>query len=115
MSSQSPLNIPPSRSTARLYIIDTTLDANVPSAHFIGPPIKGFDNLRLIAYSFLIVHYDRAGNERKSIFDLGNPKDIEGDLPPAVAEMIQRSDGHMKIDKYVSDILIEHRVAIIWR
>ncbi|KAF4994720.1 hypothetical protein FDECE_13027 [Fusarium decemcellulare] len=114
------VTVPPSRTTARVYIIDTTFEANVPTEHFMGPPIKGFDSLQLVAYSFLIVHRDHMGNERKIIFDLGSPKDIEADLPPAVAQMIQGSGGNVAVGKYVSDILIEHGVslesieAIIW-
>ncbi|KAF4460719.1 metallo-beta-lactamase superfamily [Fusarium albosuccineum] len=121
MPAQNMATIPPSRTTARVYIIDTTFEANVPTEHFIGPPIKGFDSLQLVAYSFLIVDHDHMGNERKIIFDLGSPKDIEGDLPPAVAQMIQGMGGNVAVGKYVSDILtedgdsMESIEAIIWR
>jgi hypothetical protein len=42
LSARSP-DIPHSSSTVEVSIIDTTFDARLPTGHFMGPAIKGFE------------------------------------------------------------------------
>jgi hypothetical protein len=120
MSSTRSLNIPASKSTVQVSIVDTTFDAKFPAAYFMGPPIKGFDELTAVAYAFLVKHVDSVGEERSILFDLGTPKDVVNDFPPKVAEWFMGM-GFMRVEKYVSEILEENNVAldsieaIIWR
>ena len=121
MSSPSAVNIPASSSTVRVSIIDTSLDAYLPTSHFFGPTIKGFENFRAVAYAFLITHTDNNGKERKIVFDLGTPKDLEQDFPPSVGEGVKAMFGSIKVDKYVSEILEENNIpiesieSVVWR
>ncbi|CEL02573.1 hypothetical protein ASPCAL03741 [Aspergillus calidoustus] len=111
MSSTRSLNIPASKSTVQVSIIDTTFDAKFPAAYFMGPPIKGFDELTAVAYAFLVKHVDSVGEERSIVFDLGTPKDVVNDFPPKVAEWFMGM-GFMRVEKYVSEILEESNVAL---
>ncbi|KAL3450817.1 hypothetical protein BJX65DRAFT_252375 [Aspergillus insuetus] len=119
MSSAHSLNIPASPSTVQVSIINTTFDARLPTSHFMGPAIKGFEEWTPVAYAFLIKHVDLAGKERSILFDLGTPKDLVNDFPPEVAERV-KGMGTMRVEKYVSEILEENHVplecieAIIW-
>lgn len=76
---------------------------------------------KAVAYAFLVTHQDVQGKMRSVIFDLGSPKDMVNDLPPALAKAIQDLDGYMKVDKHVSEILTENNVSLesievlIWR
>ncbi|KAI5363207.1 putative metallo-beta-lactamase, ribonuclease Z/Hydroxyacylglutathione hydrolase [Septoria linicola] len=117
------LGIPPSTSTVRVSIIDTTMRSRIPLSIFAGPPIAGLDTLNAPAYSFLITHEDGTGAERKLVFDLGLPVDLEKDFPPAMYERLtamKGSGGMMESTKYVSDILEEEGVelegieAVVW-
>ena len=115
------LNIPPSSSTVEVSIIDTTFDARLPTAMFMGPPVKGFERWNGVAYVFLVSHTDSSGTEREVLFDLGAPKGMLNDFPPKMAEAFKDLDGYMRVDKNVADILEEGGVelgsieAIIWR
>ncbi|KAJ5435851.1 hypothetical protein N7445_006736 [Penicillium cf. griseofulvum] len=120
MTSESPLHIPPSTSTVQVFIIDTTFDARLPAAFFIGPTIPGFEESHGVAYAFLVKHTDLSGKERCIIFDLGCPKDMVNDFPPRIAQTIKDLGGYMRVDKHVSEILEDNGVtlnsieAIIW-
>lgn len=116
--------IPQSTSTVKVSIIDTTMRSSIPLSLFAGPAIPGLDKLRAPAYSFLIIHTNGQGTERKFVFDLGIPVDLEKDFPPNVYQRVQAmkgEDGMMESKKYVSDILIEGGVdlnsieGVIWR
>jgi len=118
----STINIPPSPTTVQVSIIDTTLDANIPTAPFMGPPVAGFENFQVIDYAFLVTHRDPVtGKERRILFDLGCPKNPEKDLPPSTNEIIKGFGGYVKIEKNVSEILTEGGIelgsveAIVWR
>ncbi|BCR90571.1 MBL fold metallo-hydrolase [Aspergillus chevalieri] len=117
----SQLHIPPSNSTVQVSIIDTTFDSNLPTAHFMGPTITGFENFQLVAYAFLVTHKDHTtGKERRIVFDLGCPKDPDNDFPPSTAQLIKGLGGYVKASKDVSETLTEHGVglgsieAVIW-
>lgn len=107
MSATSALNIPPSKSTVSVSIIDTTLNGDLPTAPFMGPTMNGFERWYGVGYAFLVTHQDSAGKTRRVVFDLGLPKDWGNDFSPAVLEMGKNLDGTMIAQKYVSEILTE--------
>ncbi|KAK1724157.1 hypothetical protein CaCOL14_004695 [Colletotrichum acutatum] len=107
MSPTLDLNIPPSKSTVSVSIIDTTLNGDLPTAPFMGPAMNGFERWYGVGYAFLVTHQDAAGKIRRVVFDLGLPKDWDNDFSPAVLEMGQNLDGTMIAQKYVSEILTE--------
>ncbi|KAI3532352.1 metallo-beta-lactamase superfamily protein [Colletotrichum filicis] len=107
MSATSVLNIPPSKSTVSVSIIDTTLNGDLPTAPFMGPTMNGFERWYGVGYAFLVTHQDSAGKIRRVVFDLGLPKDWDNDFSPAVLEMGKNLDGTMVAQKYVSEILTE--------
>ncbi|KAJ4204158.1 hypothetical protein NW759_014995 [Fusarium solani] len=117
MSSVNSINIPPSKSTVQVSIIDTTFNGKVPTAPFMGPPIKGFHTWYPVAYSFLVTHKDPSGSDRNVIFDLGSPTDMVNDFPPVIAESIKDlvagvEGGHLTATKNVSEILAESGFAL---
>ncbi|OHF01872.1 metallo-beta-lactamase superfamily protein [Colletotrichum orchidophilum] len=107
MSATSSLNIPPSTATVSVSIIDTTLNGDLPTAPFMGPPIKGFERWHGVGYAFLVTHQDPEGKQRRVVFDLGLPKDWDNDFSPSILEMGKHLDGTMIAQKYVSEILTE--------
>ncbi|KAK1671041.1 metallo-beta-lactamase superfamily protein [Colletotrichum godetiae] len=107
MSATSSLNIPPSKSTVSVSIIDTTLNGDLPTAPFMGPTMNGFERWYGVGYAFLVTHQDSTGKTRRVVFDLGLPKDWDNDFSPAVLEMGKHLDGTMIAQKYVSEILTE--------
>ncbi|KAF2216824.1 hypothetical protein CERZMDRAFT_31926 [Cercospora zeae-maydis SCOH1-5] len=123
MASKEAWDLPRSTSTVNVSVIDTTMRASLPMSHFAGPAIPGLDKLRAPAYSFLITHTSEGGTERRIVFDLGIPVDLEKDFPPQVYQQFQGLKGEhgmMESKKYVSDILIEAGVdlksieGVIW-
>ncbi|KAK1637884.1 metallo-beta-lactamase superfamily protein [Colletotrichum phormii] len=107
MSATSSLDIPPSKSTVSVSIIDTTLNGDLPTAPFMGPTMNGFERWYGVGYAFLVTHQDSTGKTRRVVFDLGLPKDWDNDFSPAVLEMGKHLDGTMIAQKYVSEILTE--------
>lgn len=111
------LNIPPSTTTVKVSIIDSTSHiSNLPSAEFMGPPIKGYDFLDCPAFSFLIEH----PSGRKLLFDLGVRKDW-WNLAPKITSRLKDGNWKVEVKKGVNEILEENGVpldsieAIIWR
>ena len=119
------IKVPPSTQTVDVQIFDSTFRiVNGRPQGFMSPHIKGFDRMNALAYSFLITHRDSKGSTRKFLFDLGAPKNWKTDLPPKVADEFkkwERAGIQIKIEKYVSEVLVDHGVAledlagIIWR
>ncbi|KAK7705630.1 hypothetical protein SLS64_007997 [Diaporthe eres] len=111
------LQIEPSAATVDVRIIDTTSwISGLPTNVFFEPPIKGYDELSIPSYSFLIEH----PSGRKLIFDLGARKDWEN-LSPATAGLIARfGPAKLEVKKGVREQLEEHGVhgssieGIIW-
>lgn len=115
---QPSLDIPSSMSTVVVHIIDSTSRLQgIPTAIFMEPSIKGFEELRCPAYSFLIEHPD---DGRKLLFDLGVRKDWEN-LAPTIQKNISHWNAKVIVEKGVAEILEEGGVgpqeveAIIWR
>ncbi|KAI4216357.1 MAG: hypothetical protein LQ351_001367 [Letrouitia transgressa] len=104
-------------STVVVHIIDSTSRLQgIPTAIFMEPSIKGFEELRCPAYSFLIEHPD---DGRKLLFDLGVRKDWEN-LAPTIQKNISHWNAKVIVEKGVAEILEEGGVgpqeveAIIW-
>lgn len=121
MSDPQSLGIPPGKTTVSVSIIDTTFDADIPTGPFLAPSPRGFDLWHAVAYSFLITHTDSSGQQRRVLFDLGSPTDLENDFPPAVVKLIKDLGGRMEAKKHVSEILVDNGVSLesiesmIWR
>ncbi|ETS85029.1 hypothetical protein PFICI_03054 [Pestalotiopsis fici W106-1] len=116
----SKVQIPPSTATVQVSIVDTTFGGYAPTAHFMGPPIDGFETFRAVAYAFVITHTDEKGTERRVVFDLGTPKDLVNDFPPAVAAQLAQLSSNLTVAKNTSDVLsqggldLESIEALIW-
>ncbi|WQF79199.1 Putative metallo-beta-lactamase, ribonuclease Z/Hydroxyacylglutathione hydrolase [Colletotrichum destructivum] len=120
MSATESLRIPPSAATVQVSIIDTTLDGTLPTAPFMGPPIRGFETWHGVGYAFLVTRTDAQGGRRRVVFDLGLPTDWANDFSPPVIEAVKQMGGVMTARKYVSEILTENGVdlegieAVFW-
>lgn len=98
-------------------VIDTTSWISaLPTNLFFEPPIRGYDELSVPSYSFLIEH----SSGRKLLFDLGIRKDWEN-LSPATAGLIDKiGPAKLEVKKGVREQLEEHGVhgssieGIIW-
>ncbi|TID00188.1 Cytochrome P450 monooxygenase mpaDE [Colletotrichum higginsianum] len=120
MSATESLRIPPYTATVQVSIIDTTLDGTLPTAPFMGPPIRGFETWHGVGYAFLVTRTDAQGGRRRVVFDLGLPTDWANDFSPPVIEAVKQMGGAMTARKYVSEILTENGVdlegieAVFW-
>lgn len=111
------LMITPQSLTYVLAVIDTTSwISGLPTNVFFEPPIRGYDELSVPSYSFLIEH----PSGRKLLFDLGVRKDWEN-LSPATAGLVARfGPAKLEAKKGVREQLEEHGVhgssieGIIW-
>lgn len=115
MAQPPDLQIPPSTSTVKVRIIDTTSKvANMPLAPFIAPITPGFTHLTCPAYAFLIEHPSCT-----ILFDLGIRKDVEN-MAPIITAMAAQYHVSISVEKDVRQILEENGVkgesidAIIW-
>jgi glyoxylase-like metal-dependent hydrolase (beta-lactamase superfamily II) len=110
------LQIPPSKTTVHVRIIDTTSRvSNIPATEFIQPEIKGFKYFDCPAFSFLIEH----PSSRNLLFDLGVRKDHEN-FSPRIVGRIKEGGWKVTVEKGVREQLEEHGVraenieGIIW-
>ncbi|KAJ9612308.1 hypothetical protein H2200_003905 [Cladophialophora chaetospira] len=111
-----PISFPPSSSTVRVRMIDTTARMTVRAESFVEPVQPGHEFLNLSAVAFLIEHEPTG---RKMMFDLGVRKDYWN-----YAAILQKRIGtvisSLRVDKNVSDILVENGVeldsisSVIW-
>ncbi|MCJ1446849.1 MAG: hypothetical protein MMC23_007356 [Stictis urceolatum] len=110
------LNIPPSDSTVKVSIIDSTTRIEIPAEVFLTPKIEGHDILKAPAYSFLI---ENVAKSQKILFDLGVRKDWEN-MAPSVVDRIKSSGWKCSVGENISDILTENHIplssitSIIW-
>ena len=111
------LQIPPSKTTVDVSIINTTSRIKlIPYKVFVEPDYKGLDYLDCPAFSFLIEH----PSGRKLVFDLGVRKDWENG-PQRIVDRIKDGGWSVTAEKDVAQILREGGVdpkdieAIIWR
>ncbi|KAI0441741.1 beta-lactamase-like protein [Xylaria telfairii] len=113
------VDIPPSRATVSVSIIDTGSWAyNVPYENFFSPLLDGLDTFDFCSYVFLVTHHGTDG-ERRVLFDLGMRKDCE-ELFPIAIQTIKNLGYDMEMEKDTADILVEHGgklseiEAIVW-
>lgn len=112
------MEIPPSKDTVTVRIIDTGTRVNVLNI-FVDNPVKGHDRLEGPSLSFLVEH----PSGRRILFDHSVRKDYQK-LPPAVLPFFEEGEGKpaakVRGSKDVRDILEEHGVdpksieAIVW-
>lgn len=111
------LKIPESSKTVDVRIIDTTTwIAGIKLDAFLTPPIKGYNELQIPSFSFLIEHE----SGRKILFDLGVRKNFESGFSPRISDRMKKGGWKVKVDKHVREILEENGVqgkdieSIIW-
>jgi glyoxylase-like metal-dependent hydrolase (beta-lactamase superfamily II) len=116
MAQAPDLKIPPSSSTVKVQIIDTTSHiAGIDVTTFFTPVIPGYTEINCPSYSFLISH----PSGRKLLFDLGVRKDYEN-LAPRITERMKAGNWKVTVQKGVRELLEEHGIkgesieAIIW-
>lgn len=80
---------------------------SLPCSHLLTPSITHHETLHIPSLSFLIEH---SATKRKLLFDLGLRKDIST-LPPTVQKIFSDSGWDLRVEKNVSDILIEDNVS----
>ncbi|KAH7333948.1 hypothetical protein B0J17DRAFT_696371 [Rhizoctonia solani] len=98
------LNIPASDHVVKLSIIDTTTRMNrLSSSMFLEPAIKGHEYLSAPAYGFLV----EGESGMRILFDMGVPQKWEHSAP--ISKFVSK---HISVTKNVSDILVEHGVAL---
>jgi len=120
-----PLGIPISAKTVDIHIFDTQFRIlNGRPQAFMCPPIKGFDRMDALAYSFLITHTGDHGKISRYLFDLGAPKNWKQDLPPPVADEVkkwERAGIVIESPKYMTEVLEENGLraeeidGLVWR
>ncbi|MCJ1236928.1 hypothetical protein MMC14_004912 [Varicellaria rhodocarpa] len=110
-----PLNIPPSSTTVKVSIIDSTSYIRIPSDVCFQPSIQGFEFLDCPAFSFLIQH----PSGRTLLFDLGIRKDWRN-LAPKVSNRLKENGWDINVEKDVVEILEDYGVrrgsveGIVW-
>jgi DNA repair photolyase len=106
MAQAPDLKSPPSSSTVKVQIIDTTSHiAGIDVTRFFTPVIPGYTEISCPAYSFLISH----PSGRKLLFDLGVRKDYEN-LAPRITERIKAGNWKVTVQKGVRELLEEHGI-----
>jgi hypothetical protein len=100
------LDIPPSSTTVRVSIIDTTCHVDISSSLFIEPEIPGHEKLHAPCFSFLIKHKNpqKPSKYDTILFDLGIRKDHENG-PKSVVEQGKQGGVVIKVQKDVAEIL----------
>ncbi|KAJ8110962.1 hypothetical protein OPT61_g6328 [Boeremia exigua] len=114
------LEIPFSKRTVEVCIIDTTTKVNgLPASAFMTPSIPGYQIIRDgCEYAFVIKH---TGSDKIDtlIFDLGVRKDFENS-PPVIVEQSANLGLSFSVESDVASTLVEHGQdldgvdAIIW-
>lgn len=102
------LNIPSSKSSVKVSIIDTTTRLDKLDAHqFLTPHHPVYCVVAGPAYSFLIEH--ESGT--KILFDLGVRKDWEN-MAPSIVDRLKSGPAEIAIEKNTSEILTEHGLEL---
>ncbi|PYH44766.1 MBL fold metallo-hydrolase [Aspergillus saccharolyticus JOP 1030-1] len=110
------LNIPQSNRTVRVRMVDTTTQMSIRTDALIQPLQSGHEFLNLTDVAFLI---ENETLNKKAMFDLGSRKDY-WNLPMVARQALSRIIPALKVEKDVSDILIENNIrleeitSIIW-
>ncbi|KAK3988621.1 beta-lactamase-like protein [Cladorrhinum sp. PSN332] len=111
----------PRGSPARLSIIDSTLRMEKLNASGLTtPPIPGFQYLPTLPSWAFLIESTTPGTNKKAIFDLGFPPNANESFAPSRYKLMIGRALPVKVDKHVSEILVEHNIsldsinAIIW-
>lgn len=99
---------PPSNSTVRVRMIDTTSVMSLDASSFVKPVMPGHEIMSVITVAFLIEN-ERLG--KKAMFDLVSRKDY-WNCPPFTLKRIEAAIPGVKIDKDVTEILEEQGVKL---
>ncbi|OAP56998.1 hypothetical protein AYL99_09110 [Fonsecaea erecta] len=110
------IDFPPSETTVRVRLVDTTAVMTVRAESFVQPVLPGHELLNLTCAAFLI---DHAPSGRRVMFDLGVRTDYWN-----YAAVLQRRIGSiipsLRVDRGVPEILVEKGVelhsisSVIW-
>lgn len=103
------LEIPESKNTVTVSIIDTTASITIPASMFMEPNIKGNEMLTACCFSFKIEHNNPNKKSKYDtlLFDLGVRKDLENSPKPLV-DQFAAMGAEIPIMKNVVDILEEN-------
>jgi hypothetical protein len=99
---------PPSNAVVTVRMIDTTSVMKLYAEAFLDPVMPGHEIMTVIDLAFLIEH-PKLG--KKAMFDLGTRKDY-WNSPPWTIRRIQAAIPGVRIEKDVSEILLEGGVAL---
>ena len=102
------LQAPPSDSTVRVRMIDTTSIMTIASQSFLNPVVPGHDTINCTDVAFLIENQQQG---RRVLFDAGVRKDF-WNLPPLIQKRFGDIIPGLKVDKDVTEILEEHNVQL---
>ncbi|CAK7218249.1 hypothetical protein SBRCBS47491_003445 [Sporothrix bragantina] len=85
------LNIPASKNTVSVAVVDSASDISVPMVVFMTPAVPGFEKLKAGSFFFLIEHSSGKEGEvpRRILFDLGLRQDWATGLSPASIKGLQ--------------------------
>ena len=103
------LNPPPlSNNTVRVRMIDTSSIMSLDASSFVDPVMPGHEVMSVVTVAFLIEN-ERLG--KKAMFDLGTRKDY-WNCPPFTLKRIEQAIPGIRIDKGVTEILVEKGVGL---
>ena len=107
-----PLNIPPGVANATISFIDSTARiSNIPSSIFFTPQssLPDFPTIPPLPCWVILIRHSSGKN---LLFDLGIRKDWEN-LSPVTADRVKGYGWDIKIEKNVSEILVENGVELV--
>jgi hypothetical protein len=99
---------PPSNSTVRVRMVDTTSVMSLHAEAFLKPVMSGHEIMSVTTMAFLIEN-EKLG--KKAMFDLGTRKDY-WNSPPMTLQRIKDAIPGVRIDKDVTEILQEKGMSL---
>ncbi len=100
--------VPLSNNTVRVRMLDTTSIMSLHAEAFLKPVMPGHETMSVTTVAFLIEN-ERQG--KKAMFDLGTRKDY-WNSPPATLTRIEAAIPGVKIEKDVTEILVEKGIEL---
>lgn len=111
-----PLNIPASKCTVKVSILNTTCDILCPASAFVKPKIRGQEYLNFPTFAFLI---ENEAQDKRILFDAGGRKDW-WNLSKVYDDLFEKKIPGVKIDKGVDEVLRDGGVdekgisSVVW-
>lgn len=99
---------PPSQNTVTVRMLDTTAVMKLSAEAFLDPVMPGHEYMSVVDVAFLI---ENPRQNKKAMFDLGVRKDY-WNMPPAVAKRVETVIPGIRVDKDVTEILVEKGVRL---